>query len=79
MAQHSNCNQGGNLILVLLLFVPGFISEQAAEEEVGLLKTENVELQRRVCALQRKRRSVNVEQFILEGQDAYYRAVSFQA
>lgn len=38
------------------------------------MKTENVELQRRVCTLQKKRRAVNAEQFILEGQEAYYQA-----
>ncbi|KAG0585829.1 hypothetical protein KC19_2G042500 [Ceratodon purpureus] len=47
---------------------------EAAQEEIRRMTTENVELQRRICTLQKKRRSINAEQFVLEGQEAYYRA-----
>lgn len=49
---------------------------QETEDEVHVLKLENAELQRRVCGLQKKKSSLNTEQFILEGQEAYYKAVS---
>lgn len=47
---------------------------ETTQEEVNGLKQENVELQKRVCSLQKKRRSVNAEGLILEGQEAYYQA-----
>ena len=80
-----DCNQACNLIRCRKHILPflslcfwGSVFEQAAEEEINGLKTENNELQRRICILQKKRRSVNAEQFILEGQEAYYQAVSSQ-
>ncbi|XP_024377245.1 uncharacterized protein [Physcomitrium patens] len=49
------------------------IIEATIEEVVGL-KHENAELQRRIVNLQKRRKSVHADQFILEGQDTFYKS-----
>lgn len=51
------------------------IIEATIEEVVGL-KHENAELQRRIVNLQKRRKSVHADQFILEGQDTFYKSVN---
>jgi hypothetical protein len=50
---------------------------QFQQEEINAMQQESLELQMRVVSLQKKRKFANAEQFILEGQDAYYYAVRF--